>query len=766
MKNKRRLSLILSVTFALLLLASCKGEPAPAPVPEPSAAPAVTEAPAAPKLFDGSEPSEECAGLVTLADVFGETGMTPELYPLGEDLLCADTVETADGRCLVRLKLISSETGLPLAEDELSCGWLNYVYSAGKTFVIVDPEASAAYVYDSSLTRRECTLNTAGEYANYFTDPDARYLYSASYLCDSITVTDLETGETDKIALDGTEIVLSCVSGNTACLRYTGAPDGGDRYCALDLPTKKFTPLDYDGLYFIEDFRDGTVLAEIGAAYDTYRIDGPGGSCVFCAEAVNVSLGGDSGLIVVRSFDESGEEPRIVCSAYLRDGAFVSSFDADCTRYLSAVPVYSPKYKGFFFFAGDYLPDSNRLLFWDCSARGEGEDLEMTPYSEFLPEPGNAVAAKLYVRADKMAELYGFELLIADRTETEYDDFYAERCTDYWKISSALDQLELALANYPEGYFSLLTHDDIQKIRIHLTGKLSSRSAEEFGGNYQAFVQYTGGCYTLVMDVSGDTAIMNSFCHEFSHMTDSKLESDAWEREDALFSEEDWCALNPPGFVYTWAYTGTEEENAGYDGWFIDGYAQSFPTEDRARIMEYAVCFPWTFDGNRRLLSKLDYYSRCIREALDTGDWPETLPWEKPLYDYGYRQPDGPGSTEDTWVYEPQAAAEATVRSALEHLNDCDEIESCTILSVMYDEPLTLLNLQSLIDSELARENGFTGTYLESHFAVVTATYDLVYSDSGRGMNENGVYKCIFHMTQDESDGLWRIWDYLTPYLI
>lgn len=124
------------------------------------------------------------------------------------------------------------------------------------------------------------------------------------------------------------------------------------------------------------------------------------------------------------------------------------------------------------------------------------------------------------------------------------------------------------------------------------------------------------------------------------------------------------------------------------------------------------------------------------------------------------------GNTEGPWVYEPLDTAEATVRNALENLADNDEIDSCTILSAVYDESLTRVNLQSLIDSELAKENGFTNIYLESHFAVVSATYDLIYSDSSQRMNENGVYKCIFYMTQDESTGLWSIWDYLTPYLM
>lgn len=123
------------------------------------------------------------------------------------------------------------------------------------------------------------------------------------------------------------------------------------------------------------------------------------------------------------------------------------------------------------------------------------------------------------------------------------------------------------------------------------------------------------------------------------------------------------------------------------------------------------------------------------------------------------------GNTEGSWVCESLDTAEATVRNALENLAETDEIDSCIILSAEYDEYLTEINLQALIGSDLAKKNGFTDKYLESHFAVVSAAYRLTYSSELR-MNENGVYKCIFHMTQDEATGLWSIWDYITPYLV
>jgi len=47
--------------------------------------------------------------------------------------------------------------------------------------------------------------------------------------------------------------------------------------------------------------------------------------------------------------------------------------------------------------------------------------------------------------------------------------------------------------------------------------------------------------------------------------------------------------------------------------------------------MQYAMAEygSWTFEDAAVLLEKLDYYCRCIRDAFDTTDWPETVLWEQ-----------------------------------------------------------------------------------------------------------------------------------------
>ena len=66
----------------------------------------------------------------------------------------------------------------------------------------------------------------------------------------------------------------------------------------------------------------------------------------------------------------------------------------------------------------------------------------------------------------------------------------------------------------------------------------------------------------------------------------------------------------------------------------MDTYSRTFPTEDRARVLENAMAgWDWYFrDGQHApLREKLTYYAACIRDAFDTTGWPDVTLWEKPL---------------------------------------------------------------------------------------------------------------------------------------
>ena len=134
----------------------------------------------------------------------------------------------------------------------------------------------------------------------------------------------------------------------------------------------------------------------------------------------------------------------------------------------------------------------------------------------------------------------------------------------------------------------------------------------------------------MVMDINETTT--QTYYHEFSHIIDSYLAWDAGEREGSLFSEEDWAQWNP-GWFSGYSYDYGDLYDLNDFTCFVDSYANVSPTEDRARVMEYAMVSygTWTFEGCDGLLNKLSYYSRCIRNAFDTAGWAETVLWEQYL---------------------------------------------------------------------------------------------------------------------------------------
>ena len=98
-----------------------------------------------------------------------------------------------------------------------------------------------------------------------------------------------------------------------------------------------------------------------------------------------------------------------------------------------------------------------------------------------------------------------------------------------------------------------------------------------------------------------------------------------------------WDALNPKGFTYDLDYTANRNRQAEQylqqgSRAFVDTYSMSYPKEDRARVMETAMC-----GGNEELFrsstmqGKLRCLSQAIREAYDLKKSTEVFRWEQYL---------------------------------------------------------------------------------------------------------------------------------------
>ena len=117
------------------------------------------------------------------------------------------------------------------------------------------------------------------------------------------------------------------------------------------------------------------------------------------------------------------------------------------------------------------------------------------------------------------------------------------------------------------------------------------------------------------------------FFRSLAHVMDAQIRS----RSDAF---DHWEQLNPPDFTYDYSYNlNQNREDWNIPDAFIDTFSMSFPTEDRARIFQYAMT-----DNNQDLFQsqmkqeKLAVLCAGIREAFGFTTQ-EILPWEQYLSD-------------------------------------------------------------------------------------------------------------------------------------
>ena len=105
-----------------------------------------------------------------------------------------------------------------------------------------------------------------------------------------------------------------------------------------------------------------------------------------------------------------------------------------------------------------------------------------------------------------------------------------------------------------------------------------------------------------------------------------------------MFHDDKWNSFNPSADMYTYTYADygfSKYQKYTYDrdvdgAYFVDGYAMTYPSEDRARLFESVMSdelFDIDFEDAPKLREKLNFYAKCIRQVFDTTGW-EDIPWE------------------------------------------------------------------------------------------------------------------------------------------
>ena len=244
-------------------------------------------------------------------------------------------------------------------------------------------------------------------------------------------------------------------------------------------------------------------------------------------------------------------------------------------------------------------------------------------------------------QADAIAAKYDVDILLSNTCAPACDaSGYQVTTSDQagWSneaatIARALSQLDEALAVYPEGFFSQFrTSSENSGVCFLLTGPIVSES----GPSSVAAFQYTmRQRYYVCVDMTYYDLTENYY-HELWHAIEGKLSND--NADSAFYS--DWDALNPPGFSYDYGFDAYDAgTDAGqwtlYGGtdtaYFVDDYARTFPSEDRARIMETVMgddFYAQQLMESEPLRAKLRLMCDAVRADFDTTGW-DTPAWEK-----------------------------------------------------------------------------------------------------------------------------------------
>lgn len=356
-----------------------------------------------------------------------------------------------------------------------------------------------------------------------------------------------------------------------------------------------------------------------------------------------VSMIPEANLVLTTYFvwDESSPDyGRIFLAAYdLNTGKRTSMTslqapkDSEGIFYSPSAPVYFPENGKAFFQITSSI--NSRLLCWDLNA-ANSICTEDTIYSgPYIPESEmkDDGLGELRKTALAMSQHYDVKIYLGDDCESrggyEIEPLYHPRL-----VKQALDSLNECLQRYPEDFFEQLTEDTPEPLHIYITGTLKPVT-EEGISTAAGFYDSSEYAQSLVLDGANWGSLTGTFFHEISHAIDYYLYGDNFNWE----SSPEWDALNPEGFSYDNTYTNYENTGGDYsctvgedNACFIDSYSKTFPTEDRARIMEYAMTYPK--DGyfeSAALQAKLRLHSEEIRKGFDTTGWPEVTAWEIPL---------------------------------------------------------------------------------------------------------------------------------------
>ena len=564
-------------------------------------------------LLEQGKSLEESSNLRYIPNAAVESMTAPEVRLFGNGLLLSQ----CDGNELV-LKHISLEDGRLVRETSVpACPGTKLCVGNGEIGLCDRESGRISILNEDFQLLRTYDVPREGDDWYLNSELDTLYVFHDDR---GLQTRNLETGAERWLVDNGFRVEVKGTGNSYLIFEYTDRGDQKTYARCLNLSAATLETLPIDDSISAGARQGETWLLQGGEAEGFYMVvKNESAHCFTWADSAVRLLPHRRHLLMA---DATGRN----LTLHETDGSFLSqcALPQNGNGVVGTDFVWSGYWQGYFF--TDFVGDSCRLMFWDVSAETEGANLEMSPLTR-TQQPQTVPEQELYEKAAELSARFGVDIRIAEQCDLNHSHYDTDPLTDPTFLRSALDVLEETLGLYPEGFFRQLPYGEIQTIRIELVGGLTAKNGvDTHPVSVGAFTQDMGSYYVVVVD--GFQLQPQTLFHEFSHIIDAKLE---W---DFVIREEAWQALQPEGFRYAMTYTGIPEELLPFmeSGCFITEYAMTYPSEDRAVLMEAAMNnATWEFEPGSGTRAKLQYYADCIRDGFDTEGWPERTLWEQVL---------------------------------------------------------------------------------------------------------------------------------------
>ncbi len=606
----------LTVLLALLLLLTGCGEEVPEETAEPTttqtAAPTVSN----PGLYDPNHPiTQQSEGAIT---AYPLEGNGYEMYPMGEKLLLVRVEENT-----AQLILLSGEKCVKEAETLLSpVQFLSDVWVRDSKVAWYDKLAGEIVMLDGKLREVEriplpreeiCSLNLdSGLTTAYYTAEDR------------ICAFDLQTGISRLLRrMEGKTLYIGPIWNDTVlnCWYRLDSGDIWEEYVSCEDGRTYFVGNDMGYLSYVEEswlaaYTDGPVKEFLyGEGTDTWvfrpasqekllyfdRLQN--GSVVAVHEK-------EYGTLILELYDmqRKTRTASVVLEGALSTGAF---HQADT---------------GVWFVVKDDEGGEDTLCRWEPTLTpAEPAECLFTWYTEENPDTQGLAACAAYAKT--IGDTYGITVTLG-LPEALKADYAAKEEYYVSVIQAALEELEYVLSQFNENYYERVKRvTESRSFTISLVRSITAANGELLpdGNGLQTWV--AGDSY-IVVPVGTNTR--SQLYHQLWHMTETYVLN----RNSVL---DTWDRLNPSDFTYLESYViGEDQITESYLNGplkaFIDAHSITYPREDRARIMEYAM-----LEGNAgcfesdTMQAKLNSLCWSIRRAFKWEESKEVFPWEQYL---------------------------------------------------------------------------------------------------------------------------------------